>query len=133
MRNYETVRRNGFRYDLRITPYFLYFRRHFKYAGHLLQDPLSLARIVTLNGGRDATAQMIVQDDGADLVQGCLHGLDLLDHVDAVGIVFDHSLDAFDMPGGAGQSPANVFFSRLVHSFANPALYSFPTPLGGDV
>jgi hypothetical protein len=56
------------------------------------------------------TAQMPLQQDFADAVQGGLDGGDLIKHIVAVRIVFNHFLDAANLPFDAVQPGNQVVF-----------------------
>ena len=88
--------------------------------------PLAFSRIFSLNRGNNAAVQVVVQNQRTYLGKGSLHGLDLLDHVNAVGIFIYHSFDTLDMTGRTGQSLSHRFSCCIIH--ISPLL---PTPLGG--
>src|SRR3990170_1282384 len=86
--------------------------------GDFAQDTPPLGRIVALDGGDEAGVQVVAEDSQADLLQSCLDGLELSDDVDAIGLVFDHSLDAPDVPLDAFQplDPLGGFHGCLPRS-----------------
>jgi hypothetical protein len=73
---------------------------------------------------------MAVKHDRADLIHRGLNGLNLLDHIDTIGILADHSLDALDMPGCACQSLAYRILRRFIQHDLNP-LGTIDPPPGG--
>src|SRR3989304_8179895 len=86
--------------------------------GDFAQETLPLGRIVALDSGDEAGVQVVAEDSQADLLQSCLDGLKLSDDVDAIGPVFDHSLDTPDVPLDAFQpfEPLGGFHGSLPHS-----------------
>src|SRR5690606_16356346 len=103
--------------------------RHGKNAGYFTEQLLALVRVVAANGGRDTGVQVVVEHHRADFVQRRLDGFDLLDDVDAVGVVVHHALDAFEVAGGAGQSPAYVGPCFFVHHMRSPVTLGRRLPL----
>src|SRR5712692_10025475 len=75
--------------------------RRFKYVGDLAQHALALDHVLAAHGGDDARVQMAFEQQAADLVQRGFHRLNLLDDVNAIGVIFQHTLDAFDVPADA--------------------------------
>src|SRR5690606_16082932 len=104
----------------------LFLAGYRKHTRNLLQHLLALLGVVALNGGGHAGAEMVVEQQGADLAEGRLHGLNLLDDVDAISIIGHHALDAADVAGGAGESLDGVLFAGLVHSSC--VLCKYPPP-----
>lgn len=73
---------------------------------------------------------MRVEDALADPRQRGLGRLNLLDHVDAVAVVFEHLDDAVDVPGHALEAVNRVEARLLVHLRPFPAS---PAPQGEGV
>src|SRR5690554_4994177 len=95
--------------------------------GDLGQDALALGGFVALDRSRDAGAQVRVENALADTGQRGLRRLNLLDHVNAVAVLFEHFHNAVDMPRHAFEAVNCVVPSLIVH-FTLPNLY--PPPWG---
>src|SRR5260221_243455 len=107
-------------------PWPLELGRRFKYVGDLAQHALALDHIFAAHGGDDARMQMAFEQQAADFVQGGFHRLDLFDDVDAVGVIFEHALDAFDVPGDTFHALKSVLLGSF--HFPGPIL---PPSRGG--
>src|SRR5258708_39412970 len=75
--------------------------RRLEHVGDLTQHALALAEIFAAHGRDDARVQMAFEQQAADLAQRGFHSLHLLDDINAISVIFEHALDAFDVPGDA--------------------------------
>ncbi len=57
---------------------------------------------------------MVVEQEQVDLVERGLDGLNLVDDVDAVFILFDHAHHAVDVTGDGAQAVQQVLFDVLI-------------------
>jgi len=78
---------------------------------------LCLGRVAAFGDGLgDAVRQVIFEKFQGDGLQGSCRGGDLGEHVDAVGFLVDHPLNAADLTFGAPQPLCQLGFSFLVSS-----------------
>src|SRR5258707_10566164 len=75
--------------------------RGLKDVGNLAQHALALGQVLPADGGDDARVQVAFEQQPADLAQRGFHRLHLLDDINAIGVIFEHALDAFNMPRNA--------------------------------
>lgn len=71
--------------------------------------------LIALNRGDDTVMQVIFQQQLAAFFQRGLHGVDLLDHVNAVAIIFQHGNHAVKMSHRAFESVNHLLPLLGVH------------------
>jgi len=59
--------------------------------------------------------KMLFKHDLANLIQGALHGIDLLNHIDAICIIFKHALHGFHVTFDDLHAADRFCFWRCVH------------------
>src|SRR5881628_294723 len=79
------------------------------------------------DAGREVTAKQF----RLETLERALHGVRLLQHVDAVRVRVDHALDRFDVTLDACEASRETVL--LFHLRAPPAYKSNPPPVGGGV